>query len=107
MKRIFKTEQIFRDKLEEYLNHCGNEKCKRLPNIAGFCAYCRITRIEFLSLEKKFPLQYDVTISTFIDEAINTKSPNTGATIEYLKNIVGLNQNAEIVCGHNSYEDGA
>ena len=108
MKRIFKTEKQFRAKLAEYLNHCkADEKNKRLPNVAGFCAYCRITRADFLELEKQLPLQYDITVSTFIDEAINTKSSNTGTTIEYIKNIVGKNQNTEILCDHNPYEDGA
>ncbi|MCL2518454.1 MAG: hypothetical protein FWF15_07835 [Oscillospiraceae bacterium] len=107
MKSVFKNEKGFRIKFEDYLSQCKNENCKKLPNIAGFCAYCKITRAEFLKLGKYFPTQYDIMMSTFTDEAVNTKSPNTGATIEYLKNLIDMNQNADILCGHNFHEDGA
>jgi len=107
MKRVFKSEKFFRTKLDDYLYHCKDEKIKKLPNVAGFCSYCKIKRSDFLELEKQFPMQFDITMSTFTDEAINTKSPNTGATIEYITNIVDRNHNAEVVCEHNPYEDGA
>ena len=37
--RVFKEEQEFLNKFEEYINYC--EANKRLANIAGFAVYCK------------------------------------------------------------------
>ena len=43
--RTFKTAEEFYNKFIEYVSYC--DKKERLPNIAGFCVYCKINRDTF------------------------------------------------------------
>ena len=110
----FNSAGAFKRKFEEYVRYCKSDEVRKLPNTAGFCCYCNITRADFFGLKKKYPLEFDVAMSTLLDEALNTKVSNTGATLEYIRGeINGYTAAAdsangvEVICGHDSFEDGA
>ena len=105
----FKSEAAFRRGLEKYVAYCAEKK--RVPNAAGFCSYCGIMRKDFAALEERFPLQFDIAQSTFLDEALNTKAANTGAMLEFLMTLCrGHEEPAggglQVVCDHDAVEDG-
>ncbi len=85
---VFESEAVFRRKLKGYIKKCSDEKCKKLPNAAGFCRFAGITRADFAELAKVYPLVFDIAQSTFMDEAINTKLPNSAS---YMSFITGFN----------------
>ncbi len=106
----FSTEAEFWRRLRAYLKQCDAEP-QRLPNVAGFCRFCRIRRADFAALKERFPLCYDVALSTFIDEALNRKALNTAATMTFLLEQLngGEQEGAQvrILCSHDPYADGA
>ena len=110
--RAITSEAMFRRKLKSYIKHCcENEKQKRLPKAAGFCRFCSISRKEFASLGECYPLMFDIAQSTFIDEALNNKFPNSAANMNYLagltNSICGLGgETLKIVCEHDPASDG-
>ena len=85
---VFETEAVFRRKLKGYIKHCNKvneeEKNRRLPNAAGFCRFCGISREGFAKLKTVYPLMYDIAQSTFLDEALNTKMSNSAANMSFL-----------------------
>ena len=81
-KPVFRSAAAFRKRREAYLAYCAEKK--RIPNPAGFCAFAGITRAAFARLAIAFPLQYDLTCSAFLDEALNTKCANSGAVMQFL-----------------------
>ncbi len=85
---VFATEAVFRRKLKSYIKHCTkqgeDEKARRLPNAAGFCRFCQISRESFAGLKVSYPLMYDIAQSTFLDEALNTKMSNSAANMSFL-----------------------
>lgn len=106
------SEAVFRRKLKSYIKHCNSdEKHRRLPNAAGFCRFCSISRKSFASLAEKYPLMFDIAQSTFIDEALNNKFPNSAANMNYLaeltNSICGCDSNTvKIICEHDPLCDG-
>ena len=105
----FQSEAAFRRRLKDYVSYCTEKK--RVPNAAGFCSYCGIMRKDFAALEERFPLQFDIAESTFLDEALNTKAANTGAMLEFLMTLCrGHEEQAgdalRVVCDHDAMEDG-
>lgn len=92
----FASEAVFRRKLKSYIKHCNlDEKHRRLPNAAGFCRFCAITRSDFAALSEIYPLMFDIAQSTFIDEALNTKFPNSAANMNYLAELTSS------ICGND------
>ncbi len=87
-KTVFESEAVFRRKLKGYIKHCNktgeDEKARRLPNAAGFCRFCGISREGFAKLRRAYPLMYDIAQSTFLDEALNTKMSNSAANMSFL-----------------------
>ena len=85
---VFETEAVFRRKLKGYIKHCNktgeDEKNRRLPNAAGFCRFCGISRESFAKLKVVYPLMFDIAQSTFLDEALNTKMSNSAANMSFL-----------------------
>ncbi len=85
---VFETEAVFRRKLKSYIKHCNkqgeDEKSRRLPNAAGFCRFCGISREGFAKLKEVYPLMFDIAQSTFLDEALNTKMSNSAANMSFL-----------------------
>lgn len=81
---VFETEAVFRRKLKSYIKHCNDEKARRLPNAAGFCRFCGISREGFAGLQSTYPLMFDIAQSTFIDEALNTKMSNSAANMSFI-----------------------
>ncbi len=87
-KPVFESEAVFRRKLKNYVKRCSDENNRRLPNAAGFCRFAGIKREDFYNLSKSYPLIFDIAQSTFLDEALNTKLPNSAA---YMSFIAGFN----------------
>lgn len=85
---VFESESVFRRKLKSYIKHCNatgeDEKYRRLPNAAGFCRFCGISREGFAKLKTVYPLMFDIAQSTFLDEALNTKMSNSATTMSFL-----------------------
>ena len=50
--RTFKTAEEFYNKFIEYVSYCDKEE--RLPNIAGFCVYCKINRDTFYAQKEYY-----------------------------------------------------
>lgn len=108
---VFESEAVFRRKLKSYIKHCSNEKARRLPNAAGFCRFCSISRNDFAKLRATFPLMFDIAQSTFIDEALNTKFPNSAANMSFItdfnNSISGEGKDTvRIICEHDPSSDG-
>jgi len=108
---VFESEAVFRRKLKSYIKHCTNEKARRLPNAAGFCRFCSISRSDFAQLRISFPLMFDIAQSTFIDEALNTKFPNSAANMSFItdfnNSISGEGKDTvRIICEHDPSCDG-
>jgi len=108
---VFASEAVFRRKLKSYVKHCSNEKARRLPNAAGFCRFCSISRNDFAHLKVAFPLMFDIAQSTFIDEALNTKFPNSAANMSFItdfnNSISGEGKDTvRIICEHDPSCDG-
>lgn len=112
-KPVFRSATAFSRKFKEYVKYCKSDEVKKLPNTAGFCCYCNIMRTDFMMLKNKYPLEFDVAMSTLLDEALNTKVSNTSSTLDYIRSEVNgysdtMNSNGvEVICDHDSYEDGA
>ncbi len=107
---VFSCTLQFERKLRDYLQFCNDGE--RLPNVAGFCRFAKIRRADFAALKARFPLAYDVAESTFIDEALNHRAPNTAATMTFLIDQVTLQEDAprsavQIICAQDVEADGA
>ena len=85
---VFENEGVFKRKLKNYVKKCSDENNRRLPNAAGFCRFAGIKREDFYNLSRCYPLVFDIAQSTFLDEALNTKLPNSAA---YMSFIAGFN----------------
>ena len=85
---VFENEGAFKRKLKNYVKKCSDEKNRRLPNAAGFCRFAGIKREDFYNLSRFYPLVFDIAQSTFLDEALNTKLPNSAS---YMSFIAGFN----------------
>ncbi len=108
---VFDSEAVFKRKLKSYVKHCTNEKARRLPNAAGFCRFCSISRTDFARLKDAFPLMFDIAQSTFIDEALNTKFPNSAANMSFITDFNNLmsgegRDTVRIICEHDPSSDG-
>lgn len=85
----FLREDLFEKKVREYLRCCsggeGDVKTpRRVPNAAGFCAYCRITGAEYRELARRYPRSWDIMQSALIDEAVNCKLLNSTSSLDYI-----------------------
>ena len=45
---VFGSEAVFRRKLKAYVKYCNAKETQRLPNVAGFCRFCKIRRTDLL-----------------------------------------------------------
>lgn len=110
---VFESDAVFRRKLKSYIKHCNiDEKNRRLPNAAGFCRFCGISRDDFARLGRVYPLMFDIAQSTFIDEALNTKMSNSAANMSFIadfnRSLCGSKDEdaLRIICEHDSHADG-
>lgn len=109
---IFAGEAEFRRKLRAYVKYCNTKDAERLPNVAGFCRFCKIRRSDFAALREAYPLCYDLAQSTFMDEALNKKAPNASATMAFLlERVCAVDEDEDgtvkILCAHDPMADGA
>ncbi len=109
---VFESEAVFRRKLKSYIKHCNDETNRRLPNAAGFCRFCGISRDNFARLSAVYPLMFDIAQSTFIDEALNTKMTNSAANMSFIadfnRSLCGTKEDDTlcIICEHDGHADG-
>ena len=82
--RAFKTAEEFEKKFVEYITYC--RKKKRFANIAGFCAYCHITRETFYKQKEYYSDTYNIVNDILEDEVLQE---NTYRAQLYLKNKFG------------------
>lgn len=82
--RSFPTEELFKNKFIEYIQHCIEKK--RFPNIAGFCAFTWITRETFYKQEEYYSDTYNKIRCMLEDEILQDNSYRMQL---YLKNTFG------------------
>lgn len=80
--RTFETDQHFLNKFEEYMTACISTE--QLPNIAGFCWFCKVTRETFYKQQEYYSDTYKQITDALEDAALNHKATAMG--IFYLKN---------------------
>ena len=110
MDKKIKTARGVRSLFSGYIAHC--EEAKRIANMAGFCAHCRISRGELSDLKGQFPHEFDIICAALLDCALNSKIANSGAIMEYVEALPETLCDASVagwrvVCAHNAEEDGA
>ena len=89
--RAFKDAKAFEDKFIEYIEYCRENK--RFSNIAGFCAYCHITRETFYKQKEYYSDTYNIVNDILEDEVLQD---NTYRAQLYLKNKFGYKDKQEI-----------
>jgi hypothetical protein len=97
--RAFETAEAFENKFIEYITYCIDKK--RFANIAGFCAYCRITRETFYKQKEYYSDTYNIMNDVLEDEVLQD---NTYRAQLYLKNKFGYKDKQEIE-SHNINEN--
>lgn len=91
--RSFETEQVFKDKFDEYIDYCI--KNDKLANIAGFCVFTDITRETFYNQEQYYFDTYKKIQNLLEDYTINAKINDT-FKIFYMKNKFNYRDRQEI-----------
>lgn len=70
--RKFKTEEIFLEMFENYLEDCIVKE--KLPNVSGFAYYAKIERKTFYNQKEIYPYVFDLINSSLEDETINNST---------------------------------
>ena len=91
--RAFETEEIFKSKFMEYLEHCKQEK--KMANIAGFCAYNWITRETFYKQQEYYSDTFNKIQEILEDTTLNADINDT-FRIFYLKNKFDYKDKTEV-----------
>jgi hypothetical protein len=89
--RAFETDQDFKDKFIKYIEHCRDNK--RFANIAGFCAYCDITRDTFYAQQEYYSDTYNKVNQILEDEVLQD---NTYRAQLYLKAKFGYTETQKV-----------
>jgi hypothetical protein len=97
--KAFETAKAFELKFMEYIEYCIDKK--RFANIAGFCAYCHITRETFYKQKEYYSDTYNIMNDVLEDEVLQD---NTYRAQLYLKNKFGYKDKQEIE-SHNINEN--
>ncbi len=93
--RAFKTAEEFENKFMQYIKYCRDNK--RFSNIAGFCAYCRVTRDTFYAQKEYYSDTYNIIQNILEDEVLQD---NTYRAQLYLKNKFGYTDKQELDLGN-------
>lgn len=91
-QRAFKTNDIFKQKFIDYIEHCNDKE--RFANIAGFCVFADITRGTFYEQEKYYSDTYNKVRNMLEDE---TLQKNTYMAQLYIKNTFGYSDKKETI----------
>lgn len=89
--KSFATAEAFENKFMEYIEYCIEKK--RFANIAGFCAYCHITRDTFYMQKEYYSDSYNIMNDVLEDEVLQDNSYRSQL---YLKNKFGYKDKQEI-----------
>jgi hypothetical protein len=89
--KAFKDAKAFEDKFIQYIEYCRENK--RFSNIAGFCAYCHITRETFYKQKEYYSDTYNIVNDILEDEVLQD---NTYRAQLYLKNKFGYKDRQEV-----------
>lgn len=89
--RSFANENEFLNRFIEYLDECSDKK--KMPNIAGFCWYCKITRETFYKQNEYYSDAFKRIQEGLEDAALQT---HTAMGIFYLKNKFGYTDKKEV-----------
>jgi hypothetical protein len=89
--KAFKTAEEFEKKFISYIEYCRENK--RFSNIAGFCAYCHITRETFYKQKEYYSDTYNIVNDILEDEVLQD---NTYRAQLYLKNKFGYKDRQEV-----------
>ena len=108
MKRITSGRKLIAS-IRDYIEECRNTESKKpvFANVAGFCRFAGISVQEFHALQTRFPDEFESAGAYFEDAALNS-----GATASlvgmYLREygFWGKPAAEELVCEHDSWEDG-
>lgn len=89
--RAFDSAEAFQNAFMEYIDYCIEKK--RFPNIAGFCAFKRITRDTFYMQKEYYSDTYNIVRDVLEDEVLQD---NTYRAQLYLKNVFGYKDKQEV-----------
>lgn len=92
--RAFKTEKVFLNSFNKYIENCIDKNY--MPNIAGFCRFTRINRDTFYAQKNYYSDTYSLIQEILEDEAINTKAVGDSLKQFYLKNKFNYKDKQEI-----------
>lgn len=93
-ERIFKTENIFKQKFLDYISIC--ESKKELPNIAGFCVFMDMHRGTFYDQKEFYPDTFKKINDILENATINCKEVSDTFKIFYMKNKFDYKDRQEI-----------
>jgi hypothetical protein len=98
--RSFKTAEDFEKRFKEYIQYCIDNK--RFSNIAGFCAYCHITRETLYKQKEYYSDTYNIVMDILEDEVLQD---NTYRAQLYLKNKFGYKDKQEVESTNHNLND--
>lgn len=82
--RIFKNEQAFLEKMNEYIDSCNQKQ--EFPNVAGFCVFMDIHRGTFYDQQQHYPDTFKKIEDVLENATINSKYASDTWKIFYAKN---------------------
>ncbi len=94
-KRVFKTEQAFLNRFQDYLEDCAEKE--KLPNISGFAYFAKIVRKTFYNQEKIYPRAFDLINSALEDETLNNTTQPPQIRTLVLTNRYRYSNKSEVV----------
>lgn len=90
----FESEDIFMKKFNTYLKKCIQKE--RMPNVAGFCGFCRMSRETYYKQAVYYSDTYKVIENILEDEVINTKAVGDTMKKFYLINKFDYLENSSL-----------
>ena len=92
--RIFKDKEDFINKFDKYLTQC--EKKKHLPNVAGFCRYCKCSRETYYAQKNYFSDTYNEVDAFLEDAVINSEFRETRIKELYMKSKLNYSDKMQV-----------
>lgn len=93
--RRFSEGQDLIDHMLAYVKECKSKK--RLPNVAGFCVYCKMSKETFYQHRGYYPDAFDMVNSILEDHVINDHFVGEKLRMLYLMNKFGYTNRSDQV----------